>query len=149
MTDSLAQAMYCEVLQDQAPFWENRTIPRQANAEILFFFSFILSCFLHFLFKEMSSQNESCPDNFTYLLCSSMMVPNCYYNRQKHALVTQFLSKLVTFFVVVTVRSNFFYPIFFLSAFYYPHAPSAGIRSASYRHLPELTHGVRSVRTGV
>ena len=78
LTDSLAQAMYCEVLQDQAPFWENRTIPRQANAEILFFFSFILSCFLHFLFKEMSSQNESCPDNFTYLLCSSMMVPNCY-----------------------------------------------------------------------
>ena len=31
LTESLAQAMYCETFQDQAPFWENRTI-HEANA---------------------------------------------------------------------------------------------------------------------
>ena len=32
LTQSQAQAMYCEVFQDQTPFWENRTIPRVAHA---------------------------------------------------------------------------------------------------------------------
>ena len=42
LTQSQAQAMYCEVFQDQAPFWENRTIPRVARAKILFFFIYFV-----------------------------------------------------------------------------------------------------------
>ena len=80
------------------------------------FFSFILSCFLHFLFKEMPSffphKMKVVPTTLHTCFAPRWWYQTVIYNRQKHALVTQFLSKLVTFFVVVTVRSNFFYPPF-------------------------------------
>ena len=123
----------------------------QGKRTTKFYFFFLLFCLVFSIFYLRKCRHKMKVVPTTLLTCFAprWWYQTVIYNRQKHALVTQFLSKLVTFFVVVTVRSNFFYPIFFLSAFYYPHAPSAGIRSASYRHLPELTHGVRSVRTGV